>query len=199
MSSPEIVEASSVEGLIYVPDFISIAEEDSLADALDQGAWDTELKRRVQHFGFRYNYYDKRLDDSMRVGPIPEWMRFVCDRLVEGGYFADTPDQAIANEYLPGQGISAHIDCMPCFGDRIGGISLLSDCIMDFTRPDGSQKCSVVLRSRSLVVMMKDSRYGWCHAIPPRKSDIIGGVQRPRFRRISLTLRNAILADETTD
>ena len=196
MGSTETVDAASIEGLIYVPDFITIAEEDALANSLDQGIWDTQLKRRVQQWGFRYSYLDKNLSDSMRVSPLPAWMEFVSQRLLDGGYFESRPDQVIANEYLPGQGISAHIDCMPCFGDRIAGISLLSDCIMDFTRPDGSEKRSVILAARSLVLMTKDSRYGWCHAIPSRKNDIIGGVQRPRFRRISLTFRNAIISPE---
>lgn len=33
-------------------------------------------------------------------------------RLQQAGLFADTPDQVIINEYQPGQGISAHIDCV---------------------------------------------------------------------------------------
>ena len=42
------------------------------------------------------------------------------------------PDQLIVNEYQPGQGISAHIDCEPCFKNTIVTVSLGSVYEMDF-------------------------------------------------------------------
>lgn len=46
-------------------------------------------------------------------------------------------DQAIINEYLPGQGIAAHVDCEPCFGDEIGVVSLLDSHPMEFVETGG--------------------------------------------------------------
>jgi alkylated DNA repair dioxygenase AlkB len=104
-------------GAAYVPDFVAAAEEAACIAALDGGAWDTTLKRRVQHFGYRYDYRARTVTADAYLGPLPDWLEALCGRLVEGGYFARRPDQVIANEYLPGQGISAHVDCEPCFGD----------------------------------------------------------------------------------
>ena len=97
------------------------------------------------------------------------------------------------NEFLPGQGISAHIDCVPCFANTVASLSLGSRCIMDFSNPKTGEKKSIVLIERSLIVLSGPARYEWQHAIPARKSDIINGAKIERGRRVSLTFRNIIL------
>ncbi len=42
---------SLVSGLLWEPDFISKDEENKLIEELDKNEWNTELKRRVQHYG----------------------------------------------------------------------------------------------------------------------------------------------------
>ncbi len=108
------------------------------------------------------------------------------------GYCRNLPDQVIANEYLPGQGISAHIDCVPCFDDTIVSISLLSACEMVFRDVRGPAACGVLLQPRSGVLLRDSGRYGWTHEIPARKSDIVNGVRTDRSRRFSLTFRKVI-------
>ena len=56
----------------------------------------------------------------------------------------------IVNEYVAGQGISAHIDCIPCFGDKIISLSLGGAITMDFTRKD--LKHNLRLAPRSLLI-----------------------------------------------
>ncbi len=119
-------------GAAYRPDFISPGEEMSYVELLDAGTWSTSLKRRVQHFGYRYDYKAQTVKPDAFLGPLPEWLKALGNRLVEHGYFWQLPDQVIANGYLPGQGISAHVDCVPCFGDAIVSVSLLSQCEMVF-------------------------------------------------------------------
>ena len=43
---------------------------------------------------------------------------------------AETGRIAAVNEYLPGQGIAQHVDCVPCFGGTVASLSLLSPCTM---------------------------------------------------------------------
>ena len=95
----------------------------------------------------------------------------------------------IANEYLPGQGISAHVDCVPCFSDRIASLSLLSPCEMVFRNGKQGDRLSAILEPRSLLILSGAARYEWTHEIPARKSDEVNGERRPRTRRISLTFR----------
>lgn len=105
------------------------------------------------------------------------------------GMFDTSPDQVIANEYLPGQGISAHVDCEPCFGAVIASVSLLSATEMQFRDLRTSEARAVILAPRSLLVLAGPARHDWTHAIPARRSDVIDGVRIARGRRVSLTFR----------
>tara|TARA_R110000787_G_scaffold50098_1_gene119755 strand:+ start:264 stop:791 length:528 start_codon:yes stop_codon:yes gene_type:complete len=156
---------------LYLPSFISFEEEAALVGHLDAGAWNTELKRRVQHFGYRYDYRARVVTADTYLGALPDWLLHLGARLAAAGLADGTPDQVIANEYLPGQGISAHVDCVPCFDDTIISISLLS---------------------RSAMVLTGAARYDWTHEIPARKSDHVDGRKIERSRRISLTFRKVV-------
>lgn len=178
-----------IAGLSYTPEFVDEGAERRILSELDSSDWSQELKRRVQHFGYKYDYKARRIDPSMYVGPLPPWIKSLSERLVCQGIFAHIPDQVIANEYVPGQGISRHVDCEPCFGDTVASLSLGSDCVMDFYSLKDSRHQPVVLQRRSLVVLQGDARYRWLHAIAARKSDRVGSIVIERARRVSLTFR----------
>lgn len=181
------------DGLQYIPDFITPAEEENLLNTIDQQPWLTDLKRRVQHYGWKYDYTARRVDESMRLGPVPEWLRDYCQRLYDEGHSLKIPDQVIINEYQPGQGIAAHVDCVPCFEETIASISLGSPCVMEFTNPSTGDKIVQLLESRSLVILSGDARYNWKHGIAARKTDKHESQTIQRGRRISLTFRNVII------
>lgn len=191
-SSLKNTSADLPPGALYLPSFISSEEEEVLVSHLDGGAWNTDLKRRVQHFGYRYDYKARSVTSDAYLGPLPGWIEHLKERLVAKGLFASAPDQIIANEYLPGQGISAHVDCVPCFDDTIVSLSLLSHCEMVFRDKRSNAKLAVVLEPRSAVVVAGTARYEWTHEIPARKSDFIDGGKVDRSRRISLTFRKII-------
>lgn len=179
-------------GAVCLPGFISPSEDAALVGHLDAGAWNSELKRRVQHFGYRYDYRARVVTADAYLGALPDWLLHLGARLAAAGLADGTPDQVIANEYLPGQGISAHVECLPCFDDTIISISLLSRCEMVFRhRPDGAAR-AIILDPRSALVMTGAARYDWTHEIPARKSDHVDGRRIERSRRISLTFRKVV-------
>ncbi len=182
-----------IPGLVYIPTFIEADTEAALIANIDQQPWLHDLKRRVQHYGWRYDYKSRGITQDLHIGPIPDWLGGLCEHLSADGIFSRVPDQVIINEYQPGQGISAHIDCMPCFGDTIASLSLGSACVMDFTSTTIGKKQSQLLEPRSLLVLSGDARYQWQHAIPARKGDKWQGQSNPRTRRISLTFRTVIV------
>ena len=183
-----------VPGLQYIANYITADEHDLLLAHVDNGFWLDDLKRRVQHYGFKYNYRARRVDMSMRVGELPEWLKNLSKKLHQDKYMPEVADQVIVNEYLPGQGISAHIDCEPCFNDTIVSLSLGSSCVMDFTNKlDRAQKIPVRLAPRSLVILKDEARYGWLHSIAARKWDEWEGNKYDRQRRVSLTFRKVII------
>lgn len=194
LNQEENTETLNVQGLTYIRDFISAQEQDFLLAQIDQQPWLNDLKRRVQHYGYKYDYKARPVGNDAYLGPLPDWLSSFSKKLHDNGIFPSIPDQVIVNEYRPGQGISAHIDCVPCFAGTIASLSLGSPCIMEFSNPKTGEKKSIVLEDRSLVVLSGPARYEWQHAIPARKSDIINGARTERARRVSLTFRNVILA-----
>lgn len=180
-----------IPDLQYFENFISTNEELNLIQQIDNQNWLTDLKRRVQHYGYKYDYKARRINLNMKIGTLPNWVNFLTNRFLENQIFQRPPDQLIINEYFQGQGIAAHIDCEPCFEDTIASVSLGSDVVMDFSK--GKEKIPFILNQRSLVVLKGESRYDWKHGIAGRKSDLINGIRQQRERRVSLTFRRVIL------
>ncbi len=179
-------------GLSLLADFVSPDVAADLLTAIDAAPWRADLKRRVQHYGYVYDYRRRNVDADMRLGPLPVWLAPLAERLHAEGYFSAVPDQCIVNEYVPGQGIAQHVDCEPCFGDVIASLSLGNVCVMTFTRVDGNDQHTLTLPPRSLLVMRGEARYDWRHGIPARKTDMIDGERVARARRVSITFRRAI-------
>jgi alkylated DNA repair dioxygenase AlkB len=185
-----------VKGLKIFFDFISKDEEKELLANIENSTWLSDLKRRVQHYGYKYDYRARKIDQSYFIGEIPTWMRFLCDRLEQNKIIDFVPDQAIINEYIDDQGIAAHIDCEPCFGDTIISISLAGHCVMNFQREQTcteQDKLPLLVLPRTLIVMTGESRYKWYHGIVGRKSDKFNGQNHKRQRRVSITFRKVIL------
>lgn len=186
--------AASINGLKIYYDFISQAEEVQLLQYIDSSEWLIDLKRRVQHYGYKYNYRARKIEDSAYVGSLPDWLSFLINRLISNSFINFKPDQAIINEYIENQGIAAHIDCEPCFGDTILSLSLSGPCVMNFERyPNSKEKISLLLEPRTLVLMTGESRYNWYHSIPNCRSDYFNGNKVKRNRRVSITFRKAII------
>ena len=184
-------ETVDVPGLLYVADFLSEGEEDHVVTVIDQSAWSSELQRRVQHYGWRYDYKARQIDSSMRLGPLPEWAARLARRLVSNCILSDVPDQVIVNEYVGNQGISRHVDSESSFADGIAMISLLESWEMVFReKKKRGRKVLQRLERRSAAIMTGDVRYLWTHEIPKRKHEP-GRVKRER--RISLTFRKVLV------
>lgn len=182
-----------INGLLFKPDFLSLDEADVIVNHIDNEDWSTELSRRVQHYGYKYDYRSKHIDESMKVKELPEWAKYIGHKLLMEGLFQKEPDQVIINEYLPGQGISPHVDCVPCFGDVVASISFLSPYIMTFSSIKNGESIDYDLLPGSAIIFSDEARYQWKHGIVARRFDKIAGINRPRHRRISATFRTVLL------
>ncbi len=180
-----------ISGLQYHSEFLTAEEEQDLIKIIDDQMWLSDLKRRVQHYGYKYDYRHRIIDQSMNLGPLPEFFHSVLEKLQTIWQFR--PDQIIVNEYMPGQGIGTHIDCVPCFGTTIMSLSLLSPCIMEFGL--GKQVVEKWLEPRSLLILEGAARYDWTHRIPARAIDCLDNKFFDRNRRLSLTFRTVKLQE----
>lgn len=136
-----------ISSLSSLPDFINDTEEGRLLNIIDAQPWLNDLRRRMQHYGYRYDYKARSVSHDLYLGALPDWLAGYADRLHGEGLFRQRPDQVIVNEYQPGQGIAPHIDYVPCFDETIASFSLGSSCMMDFTR-DGQKTSDQLCSNR---------------------------------------------------
>lgn len=184
---PGAKNADVPTGLKVLPNFISDDEERQLLLTIDAHEWDRSMKRRVQHYGWRYDYKARQVTSANFLGPLPRWAENLAERLLVSGIVPELPDQVIVNDYDGKQGISKHIDCKDCFRGPIVTISLLETWDMIFTRKIAGETAKFVqpLLRCSAVILDGDARSTWYHAIPARLRE--GRVMRGR--RVSITFR----------
>jgi len=181
---------TKISGLSYIDNFITIEEEKQLIESINSLTWNNDLSRRTQHYGHKYIYAFKSNQNNDGFSPIiPQFLLDLFFKVRSTGFGSDVDIsklQIIINEYKCGQGISPHIDDPKQFGDWVIGISLGSDCIMNFNK--NIETVPQKLKQRSIYQMIGDARIIYKHEIPPRQSD--NGIKRQT--RISITFRYII-------
>ena len=186
-------------GVVYETAFLNPADCDRLLRSINDQPWLNDLRRRVQHYGWRYDYSSRFVTADMRIGPLPDFIGDVAAKLCQRDWFHRMPDQVIVNEYNPGQGIAPHVD-RECFGPAVATLSLGDAWPMQFRAPDSdssharqpeaaTEKIEIVLDIGSILVLRDDARHRWTHGIAPRQSDGRGRNRRRRERRVSVTFR----------
>ena len=174
-------------GAVIVPDFVTPAEEARILLRINEAPWLTELRRRVQHYGYRYAY---RGGGSREPAPVfPRWATAMAQRL-RPHFGGALPVQCIVNEYRPGQGIGMHADHRD-FGGVVASLSLGADWPMRFrpraTRPYAAGAMPgdevAVLPRRSVLVLAGHARWTYMHGIDRADS------ARETATRVSATFR----------
>jgi alkylated DNA repair dioxygenase AlkB len=172
-----LFDADVPNGFRYRDDFLSTADEASLADEISRVAFSTfemrgiVARRRVAFYGQSYD------SGSTLAASMPPFLMRLGGKVaswasVDAGAFV----MALINEYPPGAPIGWHRDA-PQYG-IVAGISLLSSCRMKFrpyVRPnaDASTRDSrriatheITLARRSVYLMTGESRNAFEHHIP---------------------------------
>lgn len=197
---PGLQETDAVPGLKFVEGFLTPDQQAYCVQRVDAATdqWRNDLSRRVQHYGWRYDYKARAITPDMHIGALPDWLDELAQKLYdETELFDRVPEQVIVNEYLPGQGIATHID-HPGFGPTVCTISLLDDWEMDFSE-NWKDKSPALLQRGSCVLLTEEARSIWQHGIAPRKSEATDTGRRQRKRRLSLTFRTVLNRDGLND
>jgi len=215
MQEPRLHEVPGISGLYYFPEFLNSVTQREVMGWIDHGDrkddWCEDLKRRVLHYGWRYDYRAKTTNE--RLGRLPEIFAKIAGRLAmlwlpDGTrLFNQAPDQVLVNEYDNSrpkhkpkpQGIALHTDRTDCFDRTVATISLGDDWEMKLQPAGGTpnQARRIMLVRGSALIMTGDARFKWKHGIQPRKyekTDENGG-RRERQRRLSLTFRTMLGRD----
>ena len=56
-----------ISGKEYISNYITTEEAKNLRKRIDEETWLDDLKRRVQHYGYKYDY------KARRIGELPDW------------------------------------------------------------------------------------------------------------------------------
>ena len=156
-------------GAYILPDFITPAEEDRILLRIAQAPWITDLRRRVQHYGYRYDYAGNSAPAPAPA--FPRWTAVFAQRL--SPHFAgDLPDQCIVNEYRPGHTIGMHADHRD-FGPIVASLTLAAAWPMRFRLRSAKpydrgalpRDEIAILPRRSVLVLTGDARHHWMHGI----------------------------------
>ena len=176
-------------GARIVRDPITGAEEERILLRISQAPWMTELSRRVQHYGYRYDYRARGAGRHDPAAPFPRWAEAAAGRLAP--HFAGrVPERCIVNEYRPGQGIGMHAD-HAAFGPVVASLPLGAAGAMRF-RPRSARPCArggvpsdqiALLPRRSVPVLAGSARSDWMHGIDRNANAGRGAV------RVSATFR----------
>ena len=216
--------SSKIPGLKLIEGFVSSEEETEILNWLErmndesgEDYWETRvqgkknpMKRRVQHYGYRFNYDTNMPDLEPKDSNLPDIFQPLIKRFLDIGLIDEIPNQLTINEYTPGQGILSHIDTHSAFSDHIISISLSSDCGMEFCKYDDPKcKIGIYLPRLSCFVLSDEARYAWKHGITKKTFDHVQidlpddnsvanqyfppSELRKRERRISLTFRKVLI------
>lgn len=177
-----------MNGLTLIENYISDDDEQKLIKKINNQTWDKSLKRLTQHYGYKYDYKSSKIGES--IGDIPSWLTKYTDKMIIDKHINKYPDQVIINRYLPGEGISAHIDRTDIFDNKIYSLSLGSSCVMIFE--NRRNKYEIHIKPKTLLIMEDDARYFFKHSILPKTYDIVDKQHLDRDTRYSITFRNVI-------
>jgi alkylated DNA repair dioxygenase AlkB len=162
---------SCPEGLTYVPELVTLRQEQELLDQFQRLQFREfefhgyQGKRRIIYFGHRYDFAANQV---LPAEALPEFL-LPLRRLAASfaQVQAETLEHALVTEYAPGAGIGWHRD-RPAFKDVIG-ISFASSCRFRFRRKSGNswERYSLPLEPRSVYLLRGPARNIWEHSIPP--------------------------------
>ena len=197
-------------GLYYMEDFIDGGTEQELLACAGRNNWRVLRGRRVQNWGGLPHIR------GMFAVELPNFLDFCVKELVSVGIFGEEapPNHVLINDYAAGQGIDAHEDG-PAYEACAAILSLQSALVMDFS--DVDVQCaemdgksnerqrvgSLLLKRRSVVVLVGYAYTRLWHGIAPRTEDVVDelvlnrgelrvGSVLKREHRMSLTFRRSI-------
>ena len=133
-----------------------------------------QILRKTLQFGPLFLFQTRSFAPASEYIEIPPEFTSLIVKLKQ---YSKEINHIVVNEYLPGQGIKSHIDSPDLFGAVIVSLSLLSDCVMTFTRKESGGQVQKFLKRRSLVVLDEEARFEWGHEISKDLVELIDGLE----------------------
>ena len=83
--SSGLQDVAAVPGLKFIEEFLSPEEHAHCVKQVDAAVneWRNDLSRRVQHYGWRYDYKARAITPDMHIGALPAWLAKLAQRLYD--------------------------------------------------------------------------------------------------------------------
>jgi alkylated DNA repair protein alkB family protein 6 len=211
MENLEKYKLGDIPSIYYIPDYLTIKEEELLMQNIYQATKWTQLSnRRLQNHGGIPN------EKGMLQQPLPKYLMVLNEKIqTDFDIFPKVPNHVLINEYKVNQGILPHRDG-PIYEPMVASISLGSSVLIEFKKDSvvipillEEIQCSVrspqtltvipiLLEPRSLIVFTDDIYQEYMHGIQENEefvvpNDVLNGIHVgetvKRDLRISLTIR----------
>lgn len=140
-------------GRMLQPKDPSVHKPLSISDVLNK-------KLRWMTLGGQYDWTRKEYPDAVPP-PFPADLA----KLLKGIFPETTPEAAIVNTYVPGEGLSVHRDVSEQCDVGLISISIGCDAVFLISHADDSSGELISLRSGDAVYMGGQSRFAW-HGVP---------------------------------
>jgi alkylated DNA repair dioxygenase AlkB len=190
-----VKKIKKVSGLYYIPNLITNSV--LLLKSLDAMQWipvsNSNSSRKVQHYGYLYDYITKKI--NIPTNQFPQFLKNMAEEIEDICLKLQITspnykfNQCIVNNYECGQGIRTHTDVKD-YGDVICCYTINSGATMKFVNPNTNEKYTKYVEPNSLYIMSGDARRIWTHEMPNCNYDLVDGEKIQRGRRISITFRN---------
>jgi alkylated DNA repair dioxygenase AlkB len=168
------------QGLQHLKNFLSKELCQQILQIIDTFTWLSDLKRRVQHYGYKYSYKSRSLS-SDQVPSLDSNQAIAYLRDLVKPYFetlgSKTPNQCIVNDYLESQNITPHTDAS-CFGPVVVTITILGETYFKMTY--GTATYDIDFKEGEMLILSGESRDKWKHSTTKQ------GINK---RRVSVTFR----------
>lgn len=187
-----MISIKQVPGCYYIENYLSSEEIDKITNDIKSNYFQFENittntnSRKVVHFGYEYNYKSTNLIKTEKI-PIYYLNLINKNRLSEHNInFEKDFDQLIINEYLPNQGISAHIDSSS-FKDGILCITIILSENNQFDPipikfQKDNESFELFPNNGSLYIMSGECRWKWKHSL----------MNKSQNTRYSFTFRRTV-------
>ena len=153
-------------GFRYVPDFLSIAEEEALLTAVTRERFmpmrvrGQATRRETVSYGLEFKPYVGTLPPAP---PIPSYLHGLRERVaVVAGIKAGALVQALISRYPQSSDIGWHVD-HPSFGPLVACVSLLGDATLGLRKRGVPQR--VLVARRSLYLLHGAARFEYQHKV----------------------------------